>query len=84
MRLGLKRNKQKAKKKRVNRSELETSEKACTNCHFITKENVCPKCRSTSFSGDYSGLVVMFDPDDSAIAKAMNIKEKGRYALKVR
>ena len=84
MRLGLKRNKQKAKKKRVNRSELELSEKACTNCHFITKENVCPKCRSTSFSEDYSGLVVMFDPDNSAIAKAMNIKEKGRYALKVR
>jgi DNA-directed RNA polymerase subunit E" len=80
----LKRSKQKAKKKRVNRSKLELSEKACTNCHFITKENVCPKCRSTSFSEDYSGLVVMFDPDNSAIAKAMNIKEKGRYALKVR
>jgi len=28
--------------------------------------------------------VVMFDPENSAIAKAMNIKEKGRYALKVR
>jgi DNA-directed RNA polymerase subunit E" len=84
LRLRLERNKQKAKKKRVNRSELELSEKACTNCHFITKENVCPRCRSTSFSEDYSGLVVMFDPDNSAIAKAMNIKEKGRYALKVR
>ena len=60
------------------------SEKACTNCHFITKENVCPKCRGTSFSEDYSGLVVMLDPENSAIAKAMNIKEKGRYALKVR
>ena len=84
MRLRLERKKQKAKKKRVNRSELELSEKACTNCHFITKENVCPRCRSTSFSEDYSGLVVMFDPDNSAIAKAMNIKEKGRYALKVR
>ena len=59
------------------------SEKACVNCHFITKENVCP-CRSTSFSEDYSGLVVMFDPANSVIAKAMNIKEKGRYALKVR
>ena len=80
----LERNKKKAKKKRVNRSELELSEKACTNCHFITKENVCPKCRSTSYSEDYSGLVIMFDPDNSAIAKAMNIKEKGRYALKVR
>ena len=59
-------------------------EKACANCHFITKENVCPKCRSTSFSDDFSGTVVVFDPEKSAIANAMSIKEKGRYALKVR
>jgi DNA-directed RNA polymerase subunit E" len=60
------------------------SEKACTNCHFITKDNVCPKCRSTSLSEDFGGIVIMFDPENSVIAKTMNIKEKGRYALKVR
>ena len=60
------------------------NERACTTCHFITKENVCPRCKSTSFSDDFSGIVIMFDPETSVIAKAMNIKEKGRYALKVR
>lgn len=60
------------------------SERACTNCHFITKENVCPRCKSTTFSDDYGGTVIVFEPKTSAIAKAMNIKEKGRYALKVR
>jgi DNA-directed RNA polymerase subunit E" len=60
------------------------SEKACANCHFITKENVCPKCKSTTFSEDWGGIVVVFDPANSAVAKAMKIKEKGRYALKVR
>ena len=60
------------------------SEKACANCHFLTRENVCPKCKSTSLSDDYSGLVIVFDPESSAIAKAMNIKDKGRFALKVR
>lgn len=60
------------------------SEKACSNCHFLTRENRCPKCKSTSLSDDFSGLVIVFDPESSAIAKAMNIKEKGRYALKVR
>jgi len=60
------------------------SEKACTNCHFLTKENVCPKCKSTSLSDDYNGLVIVFDPEVSAIAKTMNIKEKGRFALRVR
>ncbi len=60
------------------------SEKACTNCHFLTKENVCPKCKLTSLSDDYNGLVIVFDPEGSAIAKTMNIKEKGRFALRVR
>ncbi len=60
------------------------SEKACSNCHFITKENVCPKCKSTSLSEDFGGIVIVFDPETSAVAKAMKIKEKGRYALKVR
>jgi DNA-directed RNA polymerase subunit E" len=60
------------------------SEKACSNCHFITKENTCPKCRSTSLSEDFGGIVIVFDPENSAVAKAMKIKDKGRYALKVR
>jgi DNA-directed RNA polymerase subunit E" len=60
------------------------SEKACSTCHFITKENICPKCKTSSLSDDYSGIVIVFDPENSAIAKAMNIKDKGRYALKVR
>jgi DNA-directed RNA polymerase subunit E" len=60
------------------------SEKACPNCHFITKENVCPKCKTPNLSDDFSGLAIIFDPEGSAIARAMNIKVKGRYALKVR
>lgn len=59
-------------------------EKACTNCHFITKQNICPKCKSSSLSDDFGGLVIIFDPENSAIAKVMNIKERGTYALKVR
>lgn len=60
------------------------SEKACTSCRAITKENVCPKCKSASLSDDFGGFLIIFNPEKSTIAKAMNIKEKGRYALKVR
>lgn len=60
------------------------SEKACPTCHIVTTSNVCPKCKSTSLSSDFSGLVIIFDPENSEIAKAMKIKEKGRYALRVR
>ncbi len=63
---------------------VDLSERACTVCHFITKESVCPRCRSTNLSDDFGGLLIVFNPEESVIAKAMNIKEKGRYALKVR
>ena len=60
------------------------SEKACTSCHSITKGSTCPKCKTATLSDDFSGLAIIFDPENSTIAKAMNVKEKGRYALKVR
>jgi len=60
------------------------SEKACRECCYLTTETTCPNCKSTSFSDDYSGLVIIFDPENSAIAKAMKATKKGRYALKVR
>ena len=40
------------------------SEKACPTCHFLTKENICPKCRATSLSDDFSGLVIVFEPEN--------------------
>jgi len=60
------------------------TEKACSTCHLITTGNICPRCKTPTLSDDFTGLVIIFDQKDSAIAKAMNIKEKGRYALKVR
>jgi len=60
------------------------SERACRECSYLTTETTCPNCKSTSFSDDYSGLVIIFDPENSAIAQAMKTTKKGRYALKVR
>jgi len=60
------------------------SEKACLTCRVITTRNICPRCKASTLSDDFSGLVIIFDPEGSAIAKAMDIREKGRYALKVR
>lgn len=60
------------------------SKKACSTCHIVTKGNVCPRCKTSTLSDDFGGLVILFDPKESAIAKVMNINEKGYYALKVR
>jgi len=60
------------------------SEKACRECHKISSGSVCPNCKATSLSDDFSGLVIIFDSEGSAIARAMKVKEKGRYAIRVR
>ncbi len=60
-------------------------EKACRDCHRIIEgeKSVC-KCGSNSISKDWSGYVVIIDPEGSEIAERLGIKKKGRYALKVR
>jgi DNA-directed RNA polymerase subunit E" len=62
------------------------TDKACRECHFISygSTSICPKCKSTNLSDDFSGVVVIIDPKGSAIARAMKVKEKGHYALRVR
>ena len=50
----------------------------------MTKEPVCPNCKSTNLSDDHSGVIIILDPENSAIAKLMKVTKKGRYALKVR
>jgi DNA-directed RNA polymerase subunit E" len=60
------------------------SEKACRNCHAVVEGNVCPICKGSSLSNDWSGYVIVLDPPNSAIAKRLNIDQPGKYALKVR
>ena len=59
-------------------------EKACKNCRFISNGSVCPNCKSTNLSDDWTGLVIVVDPEKSEIAKKMRIKAPGRYAVRVR
>jgi DNA-directed RNA polymerase subunit E" len=44
----------------------------------------CVICGTTNLSDDWSGYLVIIDPENSEVAKRMNIKLPGRYALKVR
>lgn len=60
------------------------TDKACKNCRFISNGPVCPNCKSTNLSDDWSGLVVIMDPASSEVAKRMSITSPGRYALRVR
>jgi DNA-directed RNA polymerase subunit E" len=55
---------------------------ACRKCKRITTEKVCPYCGSTDLTTSWKGSLIILDPD-SEIAKMLEIKEKGRYALYV-
>ena len=60
------------------------TEKACKTCHFLGNGPVCPNCKSTNLSDDWSGLIVIIDQKLSEIAKKMGITAAGRFALRVR
>ncbi len=59
------------------------TEKACKGCNMLSAGPVCPNCKSTNLSDDWSGLLIVFDVS-SEIAKKMNVKTPGRYAVRVR
>lgn len=61
--------------------------KACRHCQLIEedkKSNRCKNCNSTDLSEDFSGMVIIIDPEKSEIAHRLQIKKPGKYALKVR
>ena len=60
------------------------SEKACRTCRLVTTENRCPMCGGADLSDSFSGLLIVFDPETSELAKMAGIKKPGVYALRVR
>ncbi|MEM4295243.1 MAG: transcription elongation factor subunit Spt4 [Candidatus Anstonellales archaeon] len=56
--------------------------KACRNCKFISKNaDKCPLCNSDDLTDKFSGIVVIIDIEKSKIAKLLNIKTPGEYAI---
>ena len=59
-------------------------QQACRTCNLISTANLCPNCKTFAMSDDWVGEVVIFDPEQSAIAKTLGVTRPGRYALRVR
>jgi len=57
---------------------------ACQKCSRILYENICPVCKDDKTTDNWSGIVVILDPERSKIAKAIGVNVPGAYALKVR
>jgi|Deesub1362A_J573_1020465.scaffolds.fasta_scaffold00233_47 DNA-directed RNA polymerase subunit E" len=58
-------------------------EKACKECKMITNLDICPICKVAT-SADWMGYVSVIDPENSLIAEKLDIKVKGKYALRVK
>ncbi len=60
-------------------------DKACKNCHLIiTEGHVCPGCNSGELTDKWSSYIIVFDPENSEIAKKIGAKAPGKYAVRVK
>lgn len=58
-------------------------EKACRNCKRIVSGNVCDNCGSSNLTTNFSGLIIILNPENSEIAREMGFRKPGAYAVKV-
>ena len=56
---------------------------ACKMCKALTIGKVCPVCKSSDLTPDWSGIILVFDPSKSQIANTLEITTPYKYALKV-
>ena len=58
---------------------------ACGECHLVLDDGVdqCPRHPSAQVSSDWTGYVIIMQPERSEIAKRLQVEHPGRYALKV-
>lgn len=59
-------------------------EKACKVCKTIYTGVKCSKCGNTESSDTFKGRVIVFNPEQSEIAKNLTLKEKGEFAVRLR
>ncbi len=58
--------------------------RACRTCHALITGNRCPNCGKTDLTDNWSGVVIVLSPEESEIAKQLEIKHPGCYAVHVR
>lgn len=58
------------------------TERACKGCNMIYEGDKCPGCGSQEYSEEIKGTIIIFDPENSEIAKNAKITKKGKYLIK--
>lgn len=58
--------------------------KACKICKAIFEGDTCPICGNKEATSEWKGKIIIFEPEQSEVAKKLNINKKGMYAIKVK
>ena len=58
--------------------------KVCKNCGLLHKidTQICRGCEKNVFDGKYKGFIFINNAEESQIAKKLEIKKDGIYAIK--
>ncbi|MDP3882003.1 MAG: transcription elongation factor subunit Spt4 [Nanoarchaeota archaeon] len=59
------------------------AERVCKSCKRIYEGDECPNCQSKETTTNFKGKIIITNPEQSEIAKNLNIKQKGTYAVKL-
>ena len=59
------------------------NKKACTHCSYLSDKELYPVCKNPT-SPNWSGLLIVIDPENSDVAKELGITVPGEYALRVK
>ena len=54
--------------------------KACTHCSLLTEKEQCPECKNPT-SSNWSGLLIVTDPEESDVARELGISKPVFYYL---
>jgi DNA-directed RNA polymerase subunit E" len=61
-------------------------EQACKKCGYVIEDQnteECPVCQNKKFTTFWKGSVIVNDPENSEVAKKLNITNKGKFALRI-
>ncbi len=63
---------------------MAVKDKVCRSCKRFVQGSKCPVCNQSNFSRSWKGLVVINSPQESEVAKLLDINHPGKYCLWVK
>lgn len=61
-----------------------SKQRACKICKKVYEGDKCPECGSQEYTEEFKGRVMIFDAENSEIAKNLKVKKAGIYAIKTK